>query len=112
MTKDFWSEARTAVSVVVPGMTAIFLPPRSCIADTLSALTSRLPPSTKIMWLKSTCSWRESVFVVEPHSRSTVPLTTEAIRVSGVTGTHFTSSFASLSCCWMPVAIRWQRSTE
>ena len=33
------------------------------------------------MWLKSTCSWRESEFVVEPHSRSTVPLTTDYARL-------------------------------
>ena len=76
-------------SVVVPAMTASRLPARS-LAPLMpdAVVTSRLPPSTKVVRLKSTCSRRESVCVVEPHSRSTLPPATAVIRLSDVTPTH------------------------
>ena len=64
------------------------------------------------MLVKSTCSWRDSVLVVDPHSMSTVPLATEPMRFSGVTGTHFTCRLGRPSCCWTEAAIRVQSSTE
>ena len=113
VTSAFWSAPRSAVSVVVPGMTPTFFPPKSWkLVSVAVVLTRRLPPSTKVMLLKSTCSCRESVLVVEPHSRSMVPPTTAEIRVSTVTGTHFTSSFWRRSCCCTPVTTLLQRSTE
>ena len=112
-TPFFLSAAASAFSVVVPGMTATFLPPRSATRLTADAVvTRRLPPSTKVMLVKSTRSWRESVLVVDPHSMSTVPLATDVMRSSGVTGTHFTLRLGRPSCCWTEAAIRLQRSTE
>src|SRR5215475_6088972 len=43
---------------------------------------SRLPPSTKVIRLKSTRSWRDRVAVVVPHSISTLPCATISIRFS------------------------------
>src|SRR5262249_21416371 len=93
--------------------TAARLPVRSpsrLIFD--ASVTSKLPPSTNVMDVKSTCSWRESVLVVEPHSISTVPLATIVSRFSGVTFTHLTASSRNPSSCWRALAMRTQRSTE
>ena len=46
------------------------------------------PPSTKVIRLKSTCSWRERLAVVVLHSISTLPDATISIRFSVVTGTQ------------------------
>ena len=106
-------KSATAFSVVVPGATPMRLPARSAtvLRPDPSAI-SRLAPSTNVMSVKSTFSCRDSEAVVEPHSMSTVPLTTASTRFSGVTGTHFTARFASLSSCWTATAISWQRSIE
>ena len=40
----------------------------------------------KVRCEKSACFWRVSVLVVEPHSRSTVPLATSGMRVCDTTG--------------------------
>ena len=72
---------------MVPGITATFLFARSATVLMLEfARTRKLPPSMKVMMLKSTCSILLSVWVVVPHSRSTVPLATMEIRVSELTG--------------------------
>ncbi len=98
---------------MVPGITATRFPLRSdtrLIAD--AAVTSKLPPSTKVMLVKSTCSWRASVLVVDPHSMSTVPLATEVMRSCGVTGTHLIWRFDRPSSRWTAAAMRLQSSTE
>ena len=78
-------------SVVVPGMIATRLPPSVEMPRMREAsVTSKLPPSMKVRRLKSTCSWRDSEAVVEPHSMSIVPSATDRIRFSTVTLTHFT----------------------
>ena len=69
-----------------PRDTAMRLPARS--ADPWipePAPTRKPPPSTNVMGVKSTFSWRQSDVVVEPHSMSTVPLATASTRFSGVT---------------------------
>ncbi len=50
--------------------------------------TSTLVPETNIVGEKLTRFWRSRLLVVEPHSRSTCPLTTASMRESEVTGTH------------------------
>ncbi|MNG35327.1 hypothetical protein D3C84_1220340 [compost metagenome] len=45
-------------------------------------------PETNIVGEKATRFWRSRLLVVEPHSRSTWPLTTASMRESEVTGTH------------------------
>ena len=66
----------------------------------------------KVMRLKSTCSCRVSEAVVEPHSRSTAPLTTEEMRFSGVTLTHLVWRLKSPRSLATLAAIRVQSSTE
>ena len=103
----------SAFSVVVPGITATRLFARSATELTFEPIrVSRLPPSTKVRMLKSTVACRPSVFVVDPHSRSTVPATTNGMRVSAVTGVHGVLIAASPSCSRMASATRRHRSTE
>ena len=75
-------------------------------------VASRLAPSTNVMWLKATCSMRPKVMVVEPHSRSIVPLTSLGMRSAGVTVTQSTLSADSFRNCWAPATICRQRSIE
>ena len=51
-------------------------------------LTSSLVPETNIVGEKPTSFWRSRLFVVDPHSRSTWPEVTAAMRDSDVTGSH------------------------
>ena len=41
---------------------------------------------TNVVSTNATCCWRSMLFVVEPHSRSTVPLAISGMRVADVTG--------------------------
>ena len=103
----------SAVSVVVPGITAMRLPVKSAQRCGGSlARTRALPPSTKMGRLKSTRSIRDSVIVVVPHSASTLPATTSDSRVSLSTGTHSTLRFGSLSAVAMAAATFSHNSTE
>ena len=77
-----------------------------------AVVTSRLPPSTKVVRLKSTCSWRESACVVEPHSRSTLPPATAVIRLSDVTPTHLIWICGSPRLCWSAPTTCRHRSIE
>ena len=47
--------------------------------------------------MKATCFWRSALLVVEPHSRSMVPLAIRGMRVEEVTGFIFTSSLGMSS---------------
>ena len=97
----------------MPSARTVRLPGRSVILPMPEAVvTRRLPPSRKVSAVKSTCCIRDSVLVVVPHSMSTVPLTTKAMRFSAVTLTHLTSSFASERSFLMFSATRRQRSIE
>jgi hypothetical protein len=102
-----------AFSVVVLGITPTRLPARSfTVPMPESAVASRLPPSTEIMWLNATCSMRPNVIVVDPHSRSIAPLTSFGMRSAGVTGTQATLRPGSFSDSRSAAATCRQRSTE
>ena len=74
--------------MVVPGSTTSVLPPRSSTDLMPEFLRTRsLVPVMKVVNVNAAWLWREKVLVVEPHSRSTVPLASSAKRVCGVTGT-------------------------
>ena len=78
---------------------AMRLPAKSASSRILVPdVLSRLPPSTKVIRLKSTRSWRDRVAVVVPHSISTLPCATISIRFSAVSGTQVSLRFASPSC--------------
>src|SRR5450631_902024 len=51
----------------------------------------------KWVLVKETCFWRSALLVVEPHSRSMVPLASKGMRVDDVTEVNSTSSLSSLS---------------
>jgi hypothetical protein len=78
----------------------------------LSTFVSTLPPSTKVIRLKSTSVWRPKVHVVVLHSASTFRLRTASMRFWMVSLTHFTLTFERLSCEPMPSATARQRSIE
>ena len=73
---------------------------------------SILMPATNVVYANATSFCRSRVFVVEPHSRSTLPSLTIAIRLADVTGTKRTSSRGSLSSVLIASATLRQRSTE
>ncbi len=78
--------------MVVLLMPPIFLPDRSDMPlIPFAVIDSTLPPVTNVGSVKSTCSWRDNVIVVEPHSISILPLTIAEMRSSDVTRTNFTS---------------------
>ena len=107
------SAAARAFSVVVLGTTPTRLPARSfTVPMPESAVASRLPPSTEIMWLNATCSMRPKVIVVDPHSRSIAPLTSLAMRSAGVTVNQATLSPGSFRDSRIPAATCRQRSIE
>ena len=88
-TLNFAASSRSVFSLVVPAVTATFLPARSRnerIGEPF--FTSSLVPETKIVGEKLTSFWRSRLLVVEPHSRSTWPEVTAAMRDSDVTGCH------------------------
>src|SRR4029450_2154696 len=96
---------RQGLSVVVLAISPTRLPPRSVTPRTPGATVARrLAPSTKIMWLKATCSMRPKVIVVDPHSRSMVPFTSLLTRSAGVAGTQLIFRSASFSDCLMAAA--------
>ena len=47
--------------------------------------------------MKPTCFWRSRLLVVDPHSRSIVPLAISGMRVAEVTGFSATFRFGMLS---------------
>jgi hypothetical protein len=49
------------------------------------------------VFVKPTCFWRSRLLVVEPHSRSIVPLAISGMRVADVTGLSLTCRFGILS---------------
>ena len=80
-----------AASLVLAGVTATVRPFKSRYELNFDArLTSSLVPLTKVFGENATCLRRSALFVVVPHSRSTVPSTTFGIRVWVSTATYFT----------------------
>ena len=76
--------------LVVPEVETIVLPLRSSIVLRLADFfeTKRFAV-TKWVMVKATCFSRSRLLVVEPHSRSTVPLAISGMRVDEVTGLSF-----------------------
>ncbi|CRR62018.1 hypothetical protein PAERUG_P54_1_London_24_VIM_2_04_13_00020 [Pseudomonas aeruginosa] len=73
-------------SEVVPAVVTTFLPLRSSKSLMLAVFfDSRRVPTSKMPTEKSTCFWRSSLLVVDPHSMSTVPFCTSGMRVCEVT---------------------------
>ncbi len=72
--------------LVVPAVETIVLPFRSLSVLMLDDFfaTQRLAV-TKCVLVKLTCFWRSRLFVVEPHSRSMVPLPISGMRLAEVT---------------------------
>ena len=107
------SASRSTFSVVVPPSTAMRLPAKSATRPMpASASVTMLAPSTKVIRLKSTADWRDSVQVVVLHSRSTRFVRTASSRFCTVSGTQRIFRSAILSCAPMPAAIARHRSTE
>ena len=72
----------------------------------------REAPVTKVSWVKSTSSRRDSVLVVEPQ-RMSILLSDRAVkRSAAVTGTYSTPSSEAPSSVFTAFAMRWQRSME
>ncbi len=69
--------------------------PRLVIPDAF--FTTMRTLVTNVVRAKATCFWRASLFVVDPHSMSTVPLVTRGIRFWEVTGWCWTLRSAILS---------------
>ena len=104
---------RIIFSLVVPFVTTTVLPRRSStllMFDDFCA--SILMPATNVVYANATSFWRSRVLVVEPHSRSTLPSLTIAIRFADVTGRKRTSRRGSLSSLLIASATLRHRSTE
>ena len=72
--------------LVVPAVETMVLPFRSCSVLSLADFfdTQRLAV-TKWVMVNHTCSWRATLLVVEPHSRSMVPFAISGMRLAEVT---------------------------
>src|SRR5271165_2371314 len=89
---------------VVPDVETTVLPFRSAIElMPLDFFVTYLDSDRKCAFVNDTCFARSALFVVEPHSRSTVPFAISGIRVEEVTATYlvwmlsFLSSFFTAS---------------
>ena len=112
LTSCFLSAVSSAFWFVVAPTTAIFLPARPPSDFAPEALRTSSPVvSTNTGLEKSTCSMRESVAVVDPHSMSAWPLRTSSMRFCEVAATHFTCRGCVLSCCSRLATTRLHRST-
>ncbi len=103
-----FSASASARSLLVPGITPIFLFARSITElPGVAARISSPVPSTKVSDEKATSFMRPMVTVVAPHSMSAWPLLMALKRVCVVTGTHFTCSGTTPSCFSMtPITLR------
>ena len=73
---------------------------------------SILMPATNVVYANATSFWRSRVFVVEPHSRSTLPFLTISIRLADDTGRKRTSRRGSFSSLLIASASLRHTSTE
>jgi hypothetical protein len=64
-----------------------------------SFFVMRRVPITKIVSENAACCWRSRLFVVEPHSISTVPFCTSGMRFCEVTGMNLTFRLGMFSFC-------------
>src|SRR5260221_11608926 len=83
---------------VVPDVEATDLPLRSSIEQSLlDFLETKRVAVRKWVLVNATCFRRSELLVVDPHSRSMVPLASNGIRVDDVTGWNSIASLSSLS---------------
>ena len=97
--------------LVVPELEATDLPLRSSIESSLLAFfeTKRVAVRKWVL-VKATCFSRSGLLVVEPHSRSMVPLASKGMRVDDVTGLNSTWSLSSLSSAFTASTMTRQMS--
>src|SRR6202041_1060304 len=96
----------SCLMLVVPEVETTDLPLRSSIDLMLfDFLETKRLAVRKWVLVNQTCFCRSALLVVEPHSRSTVPLAISGIRVDDVTGLSLTSSLSSLSSFFTASAI-------
>src|SRR3979490_2762418 len=88
----------SCLMLVVPDVETTDLPLRSSIELILLDFfeTNRLAVRKWVL-VKEICFWRSALLVLDPHSRSMVPLGSNGMRVDGVTGMSLTSSLSGLS---------------
>src|SRR2546429_157229 len=101
----------SCLMLVVPEVETTGLPLRSSIELILLDFfeTKRLAVRKWVL-VKEICFWRSALLVVEPHSRSMVPLASNGMRVDDVTGLSLTSSLSSLSSFFTASTILKQMS--
>src|SRR6516164_5320270 len=93
--------------LVVPEVDTTVLPLRSStVLRFADFFDTKRFAVTKCVMVNETCFWRSRLLVVEPHSRSTVPLAINGMRVAEVTGLSLVSRFASLRSFFTPSTIR------
>src|ERR1700682_6408977 len=97
--------------LVVPDVETTDLPLRSSIELILLDFfeTKRVTNRKWVLW-KEPCFWRSALWVVEPHSRSMVPLASKGMRVDDVTEVNSTASLSSLSSFFTASTILEQMS--
>ena len=83
---------------VVPAVPTTVLPLKSAIdLILLDFFVTYLLSERKCALVKAACLARSALFVVEPHSRSTVPFAISGMRVEDVTAMYFVWILSSLS---------------
>src|SRR5437660_716935 len=88
----------SCLMLVVPEVETTDLPLRSSIElRLLDFLETKRVAVRKWVLVKATCFRRSGLLVVDPHSRSMVPLASNGIRVDDVTGLNSTERLSSLS---------------
>ncbi len=110
------SERAVLISLIsrmffVPEVETTVRPLRSSVLSSpLSFLATNRVAVRKWVLVKPACFWRSTLLVVEPHSRSIVPLAISGMRVAEVTGLSLTSILSSFRCVLTASAIFWQIS--
>src|SRR5258708_31619843 len=88
----------SCLMLVVPDVETTDLPLRSSIElSLLDFFETKRVAVRKWVLVNQTCFWRSALLVVDPHSRSMVPLANNGMRVDDVTGLDSTTSLSSLS---------------
>src|SRR5438309_10843895 len=83
----------SCLMLVEPEVETTDLPLRSSIElILLDFLETKRLAVRKWVLVKEICFWRSALLVLDPHSRSMVPLASNGMRVDGVTGVSLTSS--------------------
>src|SRR5260370_17300209 len=96
----------SCLMLVEPEVETTDLPLRSSIElILLDFLETKRLAVRKWVLVKEICFWRSALLVLDPHSRSMVPLASNGMRVDGVTAESLTSRFPTLPSCFTPPTI-------